>query len=848
MKRILLSLGLTCLATLTTHATLIFYEGFNYTNGPIVATSTNGSGTTNWLRHSGSASPSDSIVSNSRLAVVMTSRQDDVNRPFESETNAGPQIVYASFTVNCSNLPSATPTYFAHFNFNNTGFQGRVFQMTGSLPGTWRLGVSAAAGTANKIYPYDLATNVDYQVAVALDPVTAFGATIWVNPIASTDFSLTSQDALTAQTLRAFGFRQASSAGTFFAYITNLAVATTFEEATTNVWSTNAVAPVIVRSPSSITNFGGDTVSLFALAAGQGLGNLTYQWTKDGVGVANDNGNSNVFSRIGAAASDSGDYRLIATTPFGLSATSSPAFLWVTNAPIPPTVIPSTNRTVNVFFHQGTSLHVDASGPPPITYAWYYNNGPTGPNTSGDGTDTLSILDVDAANGTAGAYYCVASNPYGNTTSGVFNVTAVAPPAVSVAFLRTLVDGNYVSTNLANTGPRWQVTGTVTTFTNLTTGNTASYYLQDGTAGINIFVTGGQTFRPAQGDVLTFIGLLSSFNSTLELLADANDLSTSYTVLSNNFAGLPAARVIPFNITNNLALCESELEGRVVMLTNVFFGTNAGTTISTLANQTVVVTNGAGESFNLFFSWQDLDTAGQTLPEFAWAVIGPMTQNLGNTATPRNSGYSVTVTRFADIVTAAPSAVTATPTHTGEKSTVAWSATPYNYSYSVQAATDVNGPYAPLNTYQAVLMGVGEVPANISSALGFGTVAVSPDQTKITVNMNFSGLTTPASAGHIHGPAGAGTNASVVFPFSGVPAATSGAIPEQTFTITPTQLGYLQNGLLYMNVHNATYPGGEIRGQILLVPSRGLTFPTASGTFNDINASSSQKYYKVVSP
>ena len=53
----------------------------------------------------------------------------------------------------------------------------------------------------------------------------------------------------------------------------------------------------------------------------------------------------------------------------------------------------------------------------------------------------------------------------------------------------------------------YQVTGTVTTFTNITTGNTASYYLQDGTAGIDIFVTGGSTFRPAQGDVVTFVGV-----------------------------------------------------------------------------------------------------------------------------------------------------------------------------------------------------------------------------------------------------------------------------------------------------------------------------------------------------
>src|SRR5438045_7976112 len=100
------------------------------------------------------------------------------------------------------------------------------------------------------------------------------------------------------------------------------------------------------------------------------------------------------------------------------------------------------------------------------------------------------------------------------------------------------------------------------------------------------------------------------------------------------------------------------------------------------------------------------------------------------------------------------------------------------------------------SSFQAVLTGSQEVPANASTATGFGTVVLSADQTTITVNESWSGLSAPASASHIHGPAAPGANASVLFPFSGVPAATSGSIPQQTFSITPTQVGYLMNGLL----------------------------------------------------
>jgi hypothetical protein len=120
--------------------------------------------------------------------------------------------------------------------------------------------------------------------------------------------------------------------------------------------------------------------------------------------------------------------------------------------------------------------------------------------------------------------------------------------------------------------------------------------------------------------------------------------------------------------------------------------------------------------------------------------------------------------------------------------------------------------------FQANLSGFGENPPNGSPGTGFGMLTLNAAQTQITVDENWSNLTAPATASHIHGPGGVGTNAPVLFPFSGVPAATSGSIPEQSFAITPTQVGYLFSGYLYMNVHTSTFPGGEIRGQLLEVP------------------------------
>src|SRR5207245_7374327 len=179
----------------------------------------------------------------------------------------------------------------------------------------------------------------------------------------------------------------------------------------------------------------------------------------------------------------------------------------------------------------------------------------------------------------------------------------------------------------------------------------------------------------------------------------------------------------PFGITNNLAQTEG-LEGSIVMLTNVYFGTNAGNVLSTTANSTVEVTNAAGETFNLLFSSQDLDTAGRTLPDFAYSVIGVLNQSLGNAVSPRNQGYAVEVPRFSDIVTDAPPAVTVAISHAGKHSTLTWENVTWdnvnfsygsNYSYSILTSATAAGPYTVPSNYQGSLLGINEVPANGST-------------------------------------------------------------------------------------------------------------------------------------
>jgi hypothetical protein len=146
----------------------------------------------------------------------------------------------------------------------------------------------------------------------------------------------------------------------------------------------------------------------------------------------------------------------------------------------------------------------------------------------------------------------------------------------------------------------------------------------------------------------------------------------------------------------------------------------------------------------------------------------------------------------------------------------------YSIVLALTAVLALGGAASALATtysYSAILLGLNEVPPNASPASGMGFLVYDDVAATITANESWSGLTAPATASHIHGPADTAHNAAVIFPFSGVPAATSGAIPQQSFAISTTQVGYLTSGLLYFNVHSSTFPGGEIRGQILPEPT-----------------------------
>jgi hypothetical protein len=116
-------------------------------------------------------------------------------------------------------------------------------------------------------------------------------------------------------------------------------------------------------------------------------------------------------------------------------------------------------------------------------------------------------------------------------------------------------------------------------------------------------------------------------------------------------------------------------------------------------------------------------------------------------------------------------------------------------------------------TYKAHLTAKDEVPPNASTATGDGTFTLNPATKELTWVVMFTGLSGPATAAHIHGPAAPSANAGVVVPFD-PPKAPAGEIKGGK-TLTDAQIADLQSGKYYANIHTDANKGGEIRGQLM---------------------------------
>ncbi len=125
-------------------------------------------------------------------------------------------------------------------------------------------------------------------------------------------------------------------------------------------------------------------------------------------------------------------------------------------------------------------------------------------------------------------------------------------------------------------------------------------------------------------------------------------------------------------------------------------------------------------------------------------------------------------------------------------------------------------------TFDTWLSGSQEAPANDAQSLGLAMGTVSSDLSTITVNSVIGNLSGTLTGAHLHNGA-LGTAGGVSINL------TDGIVGNTVRTVAPVvitagQLSQYLSGNLYMNVHTAQYPAGEVRGQLYRIARDGYSY------------------------
>ena len=256
------------------------------------------------------------------------------------------------------------------------------------------------------------------------------------------------------------------------------------------------------------------------------------------------------------------------------------------------------------------------------------------------------------------------------------------------------------------------------------------------------------------------------------------------------------------------------MESQMVYLKAVLQGSqevlaNASTAMGTVIVRYNTVTN----SLELGGNYQNLTTDitmshihGPAAPGVDASVISPLINNLGTSGILVGTGI-LTESQEADLLAGLYYVNVHTSTYLGGE-----------IRGQLTTTTSGNETYY----FTGALSGSQEFPANASTAVGNVAVLLDKITNEVFLVGSFSGLDAAASASHIHGGA-AGKNGGVVTVLSAT-AAVAGTITGSAVVRT-SFADSMVLGLSYVNVHNSSYPGGEIRAQLgnLVLPVK-LTY------------------------
>jgi hypothetical protein len=121
---------------------------------------------------------------------------------------------------------------------------------------------------------------------------------------------------------------------------------------------------------------------------------------------------------------------------------------------------------------------------------------------------------------------------------------------------------------------------------------------------------------------------------------------------------------------------------------------------------------------------------------------------------------------------------------------------------------------AASQSFKVPLTGTQSVPPVDTSGSGAASLAYDPTTGVVSWEIGYSGLSSPVTMAHFHGPAKEGQNGPVVIWLTVQGKSPTNPI-KGSVTLTPEQAQQFSGGEWYVNVHTESHPAGEIRGQVM---------------------------------
>ncbi len=198
-------------------------------------------------------------------------------------------------------------------------------------------------------------------------------------------------------------------------------------------------------------------------------------------------------------------------------------------------------------------------------------------------------------------------------------------------------------------------------------GTGVEYYVQDQTAGVDVFSSTSDFGPFSIGDSVEVFGTVSQFNGLTEIIPSG--AQTNFMLLSPGTIPAVTPQVITLSQLADSGVGES-LEGQLIRVNNVSI--SSGTFPNTGSSGNLTISDSTGSATLRIDSDTNID--GTPTPTGTFTLTGLVSQF--DSTSPFDSGYQILPRSTADIVGNAPAGITATPT------SINFGATNINFSSS----------------------------------------------------------------------------------------------------------------------------------------------------------------------